>query len=71
MTPDNKKQMEEKKQQYLEEICENTRAIRRVANRILDQLHEIYPPQEEEEEGNWDPDTMTWDDLEDLDDMYS
>ena len=62
--------MEEKKQQLLEEICENSRAIRRVTNRILDQLHEIYEPQEEEN-GNWDPDTMTWDDLEDLDDMYS
>jgi uncharacterized protein (UPF0147 family) len=24
----------------LEEICENTRAIRRVVNRILDKLHE-------------------------------
>ena len=69
MTPDNKKQMEEKKHQLLEEICENTRAIRRVTNRILDQLHEIHEP--DKEEGNWDPDTMSWDDLENMDDMYS
>jgi hypothetical protein len=31
---------EDKKIQTLEEICENTRAIRRVVNRILDHLHE-------------------------------
>ena len=61
--------MEEKKHQHLEEICENTRAIRRVANRILDQLHEIYEPPAEN--GKWDPDTMNWDDLENMDDMYS
>jgi len=31
---------EYKKLQTLDEICENTRAIRRVTNRILDHLHE-------------------------------
>ena len=40
MTPKEKLTNEEKKQQAVEEICENTRAIRRVTNRILDHLHE-------------------------------
>jgi len=41
----------------LEEICENTRAIRRVVNRILDHLHE-YSCKEEDENDNtdYDPD---------------
>jgi hypothetical protein len=40
MTPKENIQKEEKTLQSLEEICENTRAIRRVVNRILDHLHE-------------------------------
>jgi len=51
--------------QNLEEICENTRAIRRVVNRILDHLHEHTEPDED-----YDPDTMKWEDLYSHDDMY-
>jgi len=40
MTPKEKPIKEDKKLQTLDEICENTRAIRRVTNRILDHLHE-------------------------------
>jgi hypothetical protein len=40
MTQMEKFKPDEKKTQLLEEICENTRAIRRVTNRILDHLHE-------------------------------
>jgi hypothetical protein len=58
----------EKSLQTLEEICENTRAIRRVVNRILDELHEHH--EEQEEEPDYDPDELTWDDLDDSDDMY-
>lgn len=49
----------------LEEICENTRAIRRVVNRIFDHLHE-YAEQTDE----YDPDTVDWRDLYENDDMY-
>jgi len=52
--------------QTLEEICENTRAIRRVVNRILDHLHE----QHEEDEPDYDPEMIGWHDLYDKDDMY-
>ena len=57
---------EEKTIQSLEEICENTRAIRRVVNRILDHLHES------QESGNDydDPDMVAWKDLYENDDMY-
>lgn len=67
MTPENKKQMEEKKQQLLEEICENTRALRRVTNRILDHLHEYV---ETHEDVDYDPEALNWMDLNDNDDMY-
>jgi len=41
MTAENKSPpYESKKMKLIEEICENTRAIRRVRNRILDNLHE-------------------------------
>jgi hypothetical protein len=40
MTQTENSKPDEKKTQLLEEICENTRAIRRVTNRILDHLHE-------------------------------
>jgi hypothetical protein len=56
---------DEKSQQILEEICDNTRAIRRVVNRILDHLHEAKEP-----DTNYDPDTVGWKDLYDSDDMY-
>ena len=49
----------------LEEICENTRAIRRVVNRILDHLHEF-----QEQDDDYDPDLFGWEDLDDCDDMY-
>lgn len=47
----------------LEEICDNTRAIRRVVNRILDHLHEANEPDE-------DYDLYDWEDLDQYDDMY-
>jgi len=57
---------EDKKIQTLEEICENTRAIRRVVNRILDHLHE-YGSQDE---SDYDPDAIPWEDMDGYDDMY-
>ena len=68
MTSDNDSPQDEKVLQNLEEICDNTRAIRRVVNRILDHLHES---QEEDEDNDDDPDTFDWEDLNDNDDMYS
>ena len=68
MTSDNDSPQDEKVLQSLEEICDNTRAIRRVVNRILDHLHES---QEEDEDNDDDPDTFDWEDLNDNDDMYS
>jgi len=65
MTPKHDLPKDEKSQQALEEICDNTRAIRRVVNRILDHLHES-----EENDDNYDPDTVSWKDLYDNDDMY-
>ena len=65
MTPKENILKDEKAIQSLEEICENTRAIRRVVNRILDHLHES-----EEPDNDYDPDTVDWKDLYDNDDMY-
>ena len=65
MTPKEDLPKEEKSQQVLEEICENTRAIRRVVNRIFDHLHE-----QEDRNDEYDPDTLGWNDLCDSDDMY-
>jgi hypothetical protein len=65
MTPKQDLPKDEKSQQALEEICDNTRAIRRVVNRILDHLHES-----EENDDDYDPDTVSWKDLYDNDDMY-
>ena len=65
MTPKEDASSQEKTIQSLEEICENTRAIRRVVNRILDHLHESG-----EQDIDYDPDTISWDDLYDNDDMY-
>ena len=56
---------EDKSTQLLEEICEHTMAIRRVINRILDHLHEC-----QENDEDYDPDTVGWDDIYDNDDMY-
>ena len=67
MTAQNDNTPEDKKIQTLEEICENTRAIRRVVNRILDHLHEYGESNEPDD----DPDTVRWKDLNDYDDMYS
>ena len=58
---------EEKAIHTLEEICENTRAIRRVVNRILDHFHES---REQNEEDDYDSDALDWDDLDNRDDMY-
>ncbi len=56
-----------KTEALLEEICENTRAIRRVANRILDHLHEC---EEDDDCEDYDPDAVGWKDLYDNDDMF-
>lgn len=48
----------------LEEICEHTRAIRRVVNRILDHLHQ------EDAQDDFDPDQLSWEDMDNNDDMY-
>ena len=60
---------DEKSQQILEEICENTRAIRRVVNRILDHLHE-YASDDDDNHNDYDPDSISWRDLDNGDDMY-
>ena len=57
----------EKSVRTLEEICENTRAIRRVVNRILDHLHESYS---KDEDGDYDLDVISWKDLDNNDDMF-
>jgi hypothetical protein len=67
MTPKEKTFENEKALQNLEEICENTRAIRRVVNRILDHLHETHEGYEDED---YDLDTLKWEDLYNHDDMY-
>ena len=67
MTQEKDSPKDEKAVQTLEEICENTRAIRRVVNRILDLLHES---QEEDDDNDYDPDTIGWNDLYRNDDMY-
>jgi hypothetical protein len=54
----------------LEEICENTRAIRRVVNRILDHLLQSQE-KDGDDEDDYDPCPCDWEDLDDADDMYS
>jgi hypothetical protein len=61
---------EEKKSELLEEICENTRAIRRVTNRILDHMHEYQSFYREPVNDYSDHDEISWDDLDNNDDMY-
>ncbi len=56
----------EKDVQALEEICENTRSIRRVVNNIFDHLQEYQGKHED-----YDPDSIRWEGLYDNDDMYS
>ena len=70
MTPEEKSDEKEKSLQTLEEICENTRAIRRVVNRILDHLHEYQTGTESSTDSAYDPEELSWDDLNDNDDMY-
>jgi len=65
MTPEEDSSKDEKTIQTLEEICENTRAIRRVVNRILDHLHES-----QEKDDGYSTDTMSWKDLCNNEDMY-
>lgn len=64
------KTYEQKKSELLEEICDNTRAIRRVTNRILDHLHEYNTGTKATENADYDPDELDWEDLENNDDMY-
>jgi hypothetical protein len=59
----------EKSARTLEEICEHTRAIRRVVNRILDHLHEHHT-RDEGDDHEYDPDAISWKDLDNNDDMY-
>ena len=71
MTSKNRKMKEDKKLRTLDEICDNTRAIRRVTNRILDHLHEYQTGALDYEDNTYgDPDEITWDDLDNNDDMY-
>jgi len=71
MTAKEKPTEEYKKLQTLDEICENTRAIRRVTNRILDHLHEYQTGASSHENTPYsDPDEISWDDLDNNDDMY-
>ena len=69
MTPEDKT-YEKKKSELLEEICENTRAIRRVTNRILDHMHEYSEKIDNNNGTDYDPDSISWQDLENNDDMY-
>ena len=71
MTPEEDSPKDEKAIQTLEEICENTRAIRRVVNRILDHLHESDDKHEDDQKDtDYDPDGIDWKDLYNNDDMY-
>lgn len=69
MTSENLNQTIEKSLHTLEEICENTRAIRRVVNRILDHLHEQEAAEGFDED--YDIDEIDWDKLDERDDMFS
>jgi hypothetical protein len=66
MTSNENTPEKEKAIRTLEEICENTRAIRRVVNRILDHLHESQKQNDDDDE----PYPLDWEDLDDYDDMY-
>jgi hypothetical protein len=68
MTPEEKSDEKAKSLQTLEEICGNTRATRRVVNRSLDELYEYH--EEQEDETDYDPDTVSWKDLYNNHDMY-
>jgi hypothetical protein len=71
MTAENKSPpYEDKKMQLIEEICENTRAIQRVNNRILDHLHEFQTGVFSSESSKENHDEWSWDDLDSMDDMY-
>lgn len=71
MTPEEDSPKDEKAIQTLEEICENTRAIRRVVNRILDHLHESDDKDEDDQKDtDYGPDGIDWKDLYNNDDMY-
>jgi hypothetical protein len=72
MTQKEKHTEEDKKMQILDEICDNTRALRRVTNRILDHLHEYQTGASSYENTSYsDPDEISWDDLDNNDDMYA
>jgi hypothetical protein len=61
---------EQKKSDLLEEICDNTRAIRRVTNRILDHLYEYNTGTKATENADYDPDELDWEDIDNNDDMF-
>jgi len=67
MTSDATSDEEDKSTQTLEEICENTRAIRRVVNKILDKMDEY----QEQKEQDYDPDNISWQDLYHNDEVYT
>lgn len=66
MTSEEKPEEKEKSLQTLEEICQNTRAILRDVNKILDQLKEY-----EDKHNNHDTDSMSWEDLYNNNDTYT
>lgn len=65
MTPKDEPDEEEKIFPTLEEICNNTRAIRSDVNKILDHLQEY-----EDKHSNHDSNGMTWEDLYKDDSSY-
>ena len=68
MTAKENTSKDEKAIESLEEICENTRAIRRVVNRIFDHLHDYHTHQPDYDETALDE--LDWDYMDDYDDMY-
>ena len=65
MTPKEEPDEEEKTFQTLDEICEDTRAIRSDVNKILDHLQEY-----ENSHNSHNTDSMTWKDLYNGDNSY-
>lgn len=64
MTPEEPDE-EERTFEALDEICQNTRAIRSDVNKILDHMQEY-----EDSDNDYDPDDVTWKDLYNNDDTY-
>jgi len=57
--------------QTLEEICENTRTIRSILDRILDHLQEHCSKDAYSGSTDYDSDAISWKDLGNNDEMYA